>query len=113
MKIIRNNIIPPPGFKAINILGILFVRKNALIGSITINHESIHTRQGRELLWIGFYLLYLIEWLFRLIQVFVVLKKFSSHLAYRRISFEREAYENQDNMEYNKSRKRFSFIKYL
>lgn len=113
MKIIRNNIIPPPGFKAINILGILFVRKNALIGSVTINHESIHTKQGKELLWVGFYLLYLIEWLIRLIQVFVVLKKFSNHLAYRSISFEREAYENQDNMDYIKSRKLFAFIKYL
>jgi hypothetical protein len=43
MKIIRNNIIPFKGFKAINLFGILFVRGNAELSDEVINHESIHT----------------------------------------------------------------------
>ena len=40
MKIIRNNIIPFPGFKAINLFGVLFVKNNAKIDDVTINHEG-------------------------------------------------------------------------
>ena len=44
MKIVYNNIIPFKGFKAMNILGLLFVRKKFKpIDKITINHERIHT----------------------------------------------------------------------
>lgn len=50
MKIIRNNFIPFPGFKAINLFGILFVRGNATISQEVINHESIHTAQMKEML---------------------------------------------------------------
>ena len=42
MKIVRNNIIPFPGYKAVNIFGILFVRKNANIKPEDLNHEEIH-----------------------------------------------------------------------
>lgn len=40
MIIIRNNIIPFKGFSAINLFGILFVRKDAVISEKTINHEK-------------------------------------------------------------------------
>lgn len=43
MEIVRNNIIPFKGYKAVNLFGILFVRDDAVIGSVDINHESIHT----------------------------------------------------------------------
>ena len=43
MKIIRNNIIPFPGFKAINLFGVLFVKNNAKIDDVTINHEDTFT----------------------------------------------------------------------
>jgi len=45
MKIIKNSIIPFKGFLAMNICGLLFVRKELFykLTSIDINHEAIHT----------------------------------------------------------------------
>ena len=122
MKIIRNNIIPFSGYKAMNLFGVLFVRGNARIDDITLNHEAIHSRQFVELMvlfavatffirwWLpvfapfAFYVWYIIEWLIRL------LKKGN---AYRNISFEREAYANQGDFSYLKGRGWFNFLKYL
>ncbi|WP_062052816.1 hypothetical protein [Aquimarina longa] len=74
---------------------------------VFINHEKIHLRQQAELLVIPFYGFYLIEYVIRLIQYR------NSHQAYRNISFEREAYVNEDDLYYLKVRKPWSFIKYL
>ena len=54
MKIIYNNIIPFKGFKAMNLFGMLFVRKDIKtpMSDIDINHESIHSEQYKELLFI-------------------------------------------------------------
>lgn len=107
MKIIRNNIIPFKGYKAINLFGILFVRNDAVVGSVDINHEEIHTEQMKEMLYVFFYLWYGIEWLVRLIQYR------DAHKAYRNISFEREAYINQRSMGYLQGRGRYAWVKYL
>jgi hypothetical protein len=69
-----------------------------------INHESIHIKQQQELLIIPFYIWYLTEWFIRL---------FLKGKAYRNISFEREAYTNQGNPDYLKTRKRYSFLKHI
>lgn len=103
MKIIRNNILPFKGFSAINLFGVLFVRKNARLGEKTLNHERIHTAQWRELWYVGFLLWYLVEWIVRL----------PKGNAYRNISFEREAYANDDNFTYLETRRRFAFVKYM
>lgn len=108
MKIIYNNIIPFPGFKAINLFGILFARKGANINGRTLNHERIHSAQMRELLYVLFYVLYVIEYLIR-----IPMCDFDVLQAYRSISFEREAYANDDDFEYLKIRKLFAFLKYL
>lgn len=68
-----------------------------------INHESIHIKQQQELLVILFYVLYATEWF---IKLFFYGKK-----AYYNISFEREAYDNDDNLEYLKTRKNYRWIK--
>lgn len=102
MKIIRNKIIPFKGFKAINLFGILFVRGESNINEKTINHESIHTAQMKELGYIGFYILYLMEFLYKLI----VLRQ--AHAAYKNISFEVEAYKHEDDMNYLKTRKPYA-----
>lgn len=122
MKIIRNKFIPFPGYKAINLFGVLFVKNNAKIDGVTINHESIHSRQFVELMvlfavatvfirwWLpvfapfAFYVWYIVEWLIRL---------FKKGNAYRNISFEREAYANQGDFSYLKGRGWFNFLKYL
>ena len=100
MKIIYNNIIPFPGFAAINLFGVLFARKKYRpLPETTINHESSHTEQMKELLYVGFYLCYLIEWMVRL---------FMKGNAYRNISFEREAYNCQHISGYVQIRQRFA-----
>lgn len=104
MKIIRNNIIPFKGFKAINLFGVLFVRGDAVIDVETINHEEIHTSQMKELCYVFFYLWYFIEWIIRL---------FCKGNAYRNISFEQEAYANEENLNYLEKRNHFSFLNYL
>lgn len=131
MIIYRNKHIPVQGFKAFFFCGILFVRGNAKIDGVTMNHESVHSRQWIECgiaalivltplillglwwLWLllsvfAFYILYVIEWV---IKLFVY--KFDNRKAYRNVSFEREAYSNEKNMGYLKSRKIFAWIKYI
>ena len=95
--IIKNNIIPFKRYKAINLFGILFVRYE--LSEIDLNHEAIHTRQMKELLFIFFYLLYGLEWLIRL---------FINTNAYRNISFEKEAYKYEKDLDYLKNRKLFA-----
>ena len=107
MKIVYNNIIPFNGFKAVNLFGILFVRNGASLDEEDINHERIHTEQMKELLYVGFYLWYVIEWVVRLCQYG------DSHTAYRNISFERESYAMQGIPDYLDSRPRFAFLSYL
>ena len=104
MKIIRNKFIPFPGYKAINLFGVLFVRGDAQVDEKTIRHESIHTAQMQEMLYIFFYLWYVMEWIVRL---------FMKGNAYRNISFEREAYENEKDVDYLSSRTWFAWIEYL
>lgn len=104
MKIIESKYLPFPGFKAMNVFGIfLFVRKGAKMSSEDMNHEEIHSAQWRELWYVGFLLWYPVEWIVRL----------PKGNAYRNISFEREAYANDDNFTYLETRKRFAFLKYL
>jgi len=105
MKIVYNNIIPFEGFAAINLFGIFFVRKNVIISDRLINHESIHTAQMKETLFIFFYIWYIIEWLIKFVPY--------GGEAYYNLSFEREAYQNAENKDYLKNRKLFSFLKYL
>ena len=101
MKIIINKIITFKGFKCINLFGILFCRKQ--LNKIDINHEVIHTKQMQEMLYIPFYVWYVIEYLIKLF----------TGGTYRDLSFEREAYNNQYNLNYLNNRKHYSWIKYV
>lgn len=105
MKVIFNNLIPFKGFIAINIFGILFVRREYryCLSSILYRHEKIHTAQMRELLFLPFYIIYFVEWIVRLFQ-----HRFDLDKAYMAISFEKEAYANQDKESYLRRRKPFS-----
>lgn len=57
-----------------------FARKGAVIDDVVINHESIHSKQMKELLWIFFYFLYVFEFIVHLVK----LKDW--HKAYKNIS---------------------------
>lgn len=100
MKIIYNKLIPFEGFLAINLFGVMFVRGTWRdINARIINHEKIHSAQMRELWYLPFYILYLLEWLVRL---------FGKGNAYRNVSFEREAYANENNPQYLSYRRRWA-----
>jgi hypothetical protein len=74
---------------------------------VLINHEKIHIRQQLEMLVLPFFVWYFIEYAVRLLQYK------NAILAYRNISFEREAYANELDFDYLKRRTFFSFLKYL
>lgn len=90
MLIIHNKVIPFPGYRAINLFGIIFARGDKPLSSRTITHEAIHTKQMQETLFLGFYIWYLLEFLIKLVICL------NWHRAYRSISFEQEAYEFAD-----------------
>lgn len=72
-----------------------------------LNHENIHLYQQVELLFVLQWACYLLEYAVRLVL-------YRSHSkAYRNLSFEREAYDNEGNLDYLKARKRFAWLKYL
>ena len=104
MKVFYNKIIPFRGFRAINLFGVLFVRKGCEFSERVFNHEKIHTAQMKEMLYIGFYIWYAFEW---------VVKLFGRCNAYRNISFEKEAYDNEENFSYLNDRRRFAWFRYL
>lgn len=114
MMVVKNSLIPFKGFVAINLFGIVFVRKDYEFISVAdyqrmLVHEGIHTKQMQELLYLPFYVWYALEWLIRLV-IYRDAKK-----AYCNISFEREAYNKQANFGYilHRERKRYAFLQYI
>ena len=105
MIIIRTKYLPPSrNYSAINLFGVFFVHPDVQVNKRLINHESIHTAQMREMLFVPFYIFYLVEWLVRLMM---------RGNAYRNISFEREAYDNQRNPDYLRHRRHYAWLKYM
>ncbi len=66
---------------------------------ILINHEKIHLRQQWEMLILPFFVWYITEYIINRI------KGMENRAAYRAISFEREAKENEQNQDYLKYRR--------
>ena len=109
----------------------LLTAPKARITKVDFNHERIHAAQMRELLYIFFYPWYGVEWIIRLFQFWKVgraayraenLKFFErlkdafsklNYMAYRNISLEREAYQNEDNSDYLQQRQSFHFLQHL
>lgn len=106
--IIENNFIPFKGFLAMNLFGIIFARKEAWNRcddekkKRCIRHESIHTKQIIECGFIFFYVIYLLEWLFRLLITW------DADKAYRSTSFENEAYKHENDLDYLEHRKPYA-----
>ena len=108
MIVLVNKFILAKGFKGISLWPFIILKSEVFKDDpVLLNHEKIHLKQQAELLVIFFYLWYGIEYLIRIFQY----KK--RHLAYRNISFEREAYKNEANMNYINSRRFLDFLKYL
>lgn len=100
VRVLRSRL-APRGY-VMNMFGVLLTRNKEMITPALINHELIHTAQMRELVYIPFYLIYIFEWLWRLITT----RNF--YRAYRTISFEREAYAHGHDRQYLRRRKRWA-----
>ena len=95
-------------FTAITIYPFIIVfNHNSSNENIILNHEKIHLKQYNETLIIGFLPLYFIFWIFNLIKY----RNFDK--AYRNIPFEKESYENENNLSYISDRKKYNWLKYL
>ena len=72
-----------------------------------IYHEKIHLVQQLEMLLIGFYVLYVLNYL-------VNLMKYRNHnQAYLNIIFEKEAYTMESDLSYLRKRKLWAWLKFL
>jgi len=114
-KIIYNSAIPFKGFVAINLFGLIFVRKEYKMDfekvrfrkATLLNHELTHTAQYKELLFIFFILLYLLNYI---INIFIY---FNFKKAYRNVCFEREAKDNEHDNDYFSERRNFAWLSYI
>ncbi|MBX7224528.1 MAG: hypothetical protein K1X55_00725 [Chitinophagales bacterium] len=86
---------------------ILLSDEKYLKNDTLVNHEKIHLRQQIETGVILFYIWYLVEFTIRLI----LLRNWE--MAYKRISFENEAYENDEDLQYLNKRKHWAFLHFL
>ena len=108
MKIIGSTFLPFKGFRAINLFGIVFARKECLpLSERVINHETIHSHQIKELWFVGFYVWYVCEWIVRLLYYRNLNK------AYKAIGFEKEAFSNDADIHYLNGRKPYAFLSYI
>lgn len=125
MKVIYNKFIPFKGFYEITIIKWIFVREEykyldgLSIYNKMINHESIHEQQILDFTpkifpkWlrytigsICFYLLYGLEWLFKLIPCLIKNKS-----AYRSLCAEQEAFKNEADSNYINKREKLAWLK--
>lgn len=106
MKIVYCKHIPFSGYICMMICGLLIVRKEykSSLNERIINHERIHFEQQKEMLFLGFFLWYAVEWLIRLLLYFDAKK------AYRNLLFEKEARKYEGDLEYIKNREPFNFM---
>lgn len=125
MKVICNKWIPIKGFSCMNLFGVIYRREENCgwhLSQRTLNHEGIHSCQAEDFIknpnksdfkrilgYLIFYLLYIIEWIFKFICVLFYWKI----RPYYSLSYEQEAYNNEENFEYQETRKRFAWTKYL
>ena len=95
-------------FQGATVWPFILIRESSLRSDpVFMNHERIHYRQQKELLVLFFYVWYVLEYLVRLIQ------SGDRREAYKNISFEKEAYEKENDLEYLNHRSFFMFLKYL
>ena len=132
IKTVVNKFLPFKGFVAMTVWPFIFIRKDKELKFVdkAKRHEYIHVYQQIECLLVGvvlaflmlitgcgwwsliplglFFELYAIEWIIKGLINFG-----NSRKAYRSISFEREAFENQENPDWLDDRPKFYWIKYV
>jgi hypothetical protein len=92
---------------AITLYPFVIIRKKTILNKSLVIHEKIHLRQQIELLVLPFYVWYCVEFCLR------YLKYRNQYEAYKNISFEKEAYTNENDAKYLEKRKYFAWVLYL
>lgn len=118
LKIKYSKYFPLQGFLYMSWFGSLVMResrKGREVDDVSMNHEGIHVCQAEDFSkntfgFIIFYLWYVIEWFIKSICSLFTGFKIK---AYRSISFEQEAYNNQRNLLYQDTRKKWAWTKYI
>lgn len=131
---IVNNWIPVHGFTAMTVWPFVFVRKEYVnelkrrgMWDTIMNHERIHGEQQVEMGAVGIFVAALLVavgcgwWAVAAVPMFfwwyvgefVVRKIFGHGDAYRKIGFEREAYNNEDDLEYLTDRRPFEWVRWI
>ncbi len=108
MIVLVNKFLLAKGFNGVSLWPFVILKNESFKNDpVLLNHEKIHLKQQAEMLLVFFYLWYGIEFGIKFLQYK------NKYLAYRNISFEKEAYKNELNMNYIRSRKFWNFLKYL
>lgn len=98
----------PKGYRGMTVFPFVFLKYHLdKENPVFVNHEKIHLQQQLEVLIFPFYFFYFLEYIIRLIQYK------NRDLAYQNISFEREAYANETDLNYLKNRPFFGFLNYI
>lgn len=97
--VIRSKHFPPRPFAGITLFCFIVFRRDVRVTPTDMRHEMTHVRQQAEWLVVGFFILYLAEFLFYYVRYRDFMR------AYGHISFEREAYAHEHELDYLKRRK--------
>lgn len=98
----------PKGYRGMAVFPFILIKYyKDQVNAIFLNHEKIHLRQQIEMLILPFFVWYILEFFIRFIQYK------NKDLAYRNISFEREAYAKETDLNYLEKRSLFQFLHYI
>lgn len=98
----------PKGYRGMAVFPFVLMKYDFdKVNTTFVNHEKIHLKQQLEMLILPFFIWYFLEYFVRLIQYK------NKDLAYRNISFEREAYAKETDLNYLKNRQFYQFLHYI
>ncbi|MDR7212497.1 hypothetical protein [Flavobacterium piscis] len=98
----------PKGYRGMAVFPFVLMKYDFdKVNKTFVNHEKIHLRQQIEMLIFPFFIWYFSEYVIRLIQYK------NTAIAYRNISFEREAYAKETDFNYLKKRPFYQFLNYI
>ncbi len=121
MKVIRQPFLPLFGYKAMTIGPWIFTHRNTVLSETDIRHEGIHWEQEKELLIVGFYLLWVLFFLWEFVRCLCNEQRSSDPVrpwkngvcrrADRSIPFQKEAYRNEDGQFYIEHRRHYAWAR--
>ena len=111
--------IPFGNYQAMAVWPFLIARSDKNIPSITVQHELIHGEQQKELLLIGFWVVYVIAAIKELVHCIIDKKRGQNrkgtrnliHRIGRSLIFEREAYNEEATYGYLKERRHYAWLR--